>query len=82
MIGPLGRLGAAATLGQHCPQMTLLEAVLEISCTCTAQSCKLDYFIYSRMRTFFQVACLVRSVEKPDLIALSDVLCYFIVLYY
>ena len=22
MIGPLGRLGAAATLGQHCPQMT------------------------------------------------------------
>ena len=23
VIGPLGRLGAAATLGQHCPQMTL-----------------------------------------------------------
>ena len=23
MIGLLGRLGAAATLGQHCPQMTL-----------------------------------------------------------
>ena len=22
MIGPLGRLGAAATLGQHCPQLT------------------------------------------------------------
>ena len=22
VIGPLGRLGAAATLGQHCPQMT------------------------------------------------------------
>ena len=22
MSGPLGRLGAAATLGQHCPQMT------------------------------------------------------------
>ena len=22
MIGPLGRLGVAATLGQHCPQMT------------------------------------------------------------
>ena len=22
MIGPLGRLGAAATLGQYCPQMT------------------------------------------------------------
>ena len=22
MIGPLGRLGAVATLGQHCPQMT------------------------------------------------------------
>ena len=22
MIGPLGRLGAAATLGQHCPRMT------------------------------------------------------------
>ena len=22
MIGPLGRLGAAATLGQHCPQVT------------------------------------------------------------
>ena len=22
MIGPLGRLGAAATLGQHCPQIT------------------------------------------------------------
>ena len=22
MIWPLGRLGAAATLGQHCPQMT------------------------------------------------------------
>ena len=22
MIGPLGRLGAAVTLGQHCPQMT------------------------------------------------------------
>ena len=22
MIGPLGSLGAAATLGQHCPQMT------------------------------------------------------------
>ena len=22
MIGPLGRLGEAATLGQHCPQMT------------------------------------------------------------
>ena len=22
MIGLLGRLGAAATLGQHCPQMT------------------------------------------------------------
>ena len=22
MIGPLGRLGAAAPLGQHCPQMT------------------------------------------------------------
>ena len=22
MIGPLGRMGAAATLGQHCPQMT------------------------------------------------------------
>ena len=22
MIGPLGRLGTAATLGQHCPQMT------------------------------------------------------------
>ena len=22
MIGPLGRLGAAAALGQHCPQMT------------------------------------------------------------
>ena len=22
VIGPLGRMGAAATLGQHCPQMT------------------------------------------------------------
>ena len=22
VIGPLGRLGAATTLGQHCPQMT------------------------------------------------------------
>ena len=22
MIGPLGRLGTAATLGQHCPEMT------------------------------------------------------------
>ena len=28
MIGPLGRLGAAASLGQHCPQMT------QSRCTC------------------------------------------------
>ena len=29
MIGPLGRLGAAATLGQHCPQMTQRRCKLE-----------------------------------------------------
>ena len=29
MIGPLGRLGAAATLGQHCPQMTQRRCKLD-----------------------------------------------------
>ena len=28
MIGPLGRLGADATLGQHCPQMTQRRCTL------------------------------------------------------
>ena len=27
MIGPLGGLGAAATLGQHCPQMTQIRCI-------------------------------------------------------
>ena len=33
MIGPLGRLGAAATVGQHCSQMTQRR--------CTVHKCKL-----------------------------------------
>ena len=28
MIGPLGKLGAAATLGQHCPQMAQRRCTL------------------------------------------------------
>ena len=30
MIGPLGRLVAAASLGQHCPQMTQRPGIAEV----------------------------------------------------
>ena len=33
MFGPLGRLGAAATLGQHCPQMTQRPGKYASYCT-------------------------------------------------
>ena len=46
MIGPLGRLGAAATLGQHCPQMTQRPGTWYI----TVASATQDYIPSSMLR--------------------------------
>ena len=65
MIGPLGRLGAAATLGQHCSQMTQIRCI-EFKLYATH-----DVMKASCMNSTSKCCSVQRIVENPSYKVLS-----------